>query len=120
MTIEDYRRLALSLPEAIESSHTGHPDFRAGGRIFATLWPSESRGVVMLNPEQQYEFVKAHPAIFEPVKGGWGLKGSTNVILDRADKVTVRRALETAWRNATAKKAPAKKSSKPSRVRSQR
>jgi hypothetical protein len=30
MTAEDFRRIALSMPDAIEASHMGHPDFRVG------------------------------------------------------------------------------------------
>jgi hypothetical protein len=37
MTEDDFRRLALGLPEAVESAHMAHPDFREGGKIFATL-----------------------------------------------------------------------------------
>jgi hypothetical protein len=37
MTARDFREIALSFPEAIESAHMSHPDFRVGGRIFATL-----------------------------------------------------------------------------------
>ena len=35
--VELFRRLALQLPEAVESSHMGSPDFRLNDRIFATL-----------------------------------------------------------------------------------
>ncbi len=37
MNTNDFRRIALSFPGAEESSHMGQPDFRVGGRIFATL-----------------------------------------------------------------------------------
>ena len=53
MTEDEYRQLALSLPEAAESSHMRHPDFRVRGKIFATLSPNQSRGVVLLTREQQ-------------------------------------------------------------------
>ena len=35
MTAQDFRRIAVSLPEATENSHMDHPDFRVGGKIFA-------------------------------------------------------------------------------------
>jgi len=42
MTPNEFRELALNFPEAIESAHMRHPDFRVGGRIFATLgYPGE-------------------------------------------------------------------------------
>jgi hypothetical protein len=34
---EEFRRLALAHPGAEERAHMGHPDFRVGGRLFATL-----------------------------------------------------------------------------------
>ena len=37
MTVDDFRRIALSMEGAVESSHMGAADFRVGGRIFATL-----------------------------------------------------------------------------------
>jgi hypothetical protein len=37
MTPDEFRRLALALPEAVESEHMGHPDFRVRKKIFATL-----------------------------------------------------------------------------------
>jgi hypothetical protein len=78
----------------------GHPDFRVGGRIFATLSGQErGRGVLKLTVEQQAEFVGEWPEVFEPVHGGWGRMGMTYVVLDRADDETMRGALATAHRN---------------------
>jgi len=37
VTADDFRRIALELPEASENAHMGHPDFRVRGKIFATL-----------------------------------------------------------------------------------
>jgi len=99
MTPDDFRGIALELPEATEGAHMNHPDFRVRGKIFATLWPKESRGVVMLTPEQQKQVTEAAPAVFEPVPGGWGRKGSTSVRLQLAVEATVRSALLMAWRN---------------------
>lgn len=100
MTADEFRRLALSMPGAIESAHMGHPDFRAGGRIFATLsYPDQAWGMVKLTPEQQEAFVSAAPDVFAPVKGGWGLGGATNVNLEVAKLARLRVALAVAWRN---------------------
>lgn len=103
MTEEKYRRLALALPEATEGAHMNHPDFRVRGKIFATLWPGEKKGVVMLTPDQQTVLIEAEPAIFEPVNGTWGRQGSTIVKLAAADERTVRSALQMAWRNKAPK-----------------
>jgi len=105
MTAHEFRRLALSLPEAVEASHMGHPDFRVVGKIFATLnYPRSGWGMVGLTPDQQELFVRAEPKAFVPVKGGWGRKGATNVQLRSARKSAVREALLTAWRNRAPKR----------------
>ena len=97
MTPEDFRRLALGLPGVVEGSHMDHPDFRVEGRIFATIW--KGNGVLILRPGQQAELMKKKPGLFEPVKGGWGRRGSTTVHLEVADRPSVKTALSTAWKN---------------------
>ena len=87
----------------------GHPDFRVGGRIFATLsGESRGRGVLKLTVEQQAAFVAELPDVFEPVQGGWGRMGMTYIVLDRADGETMRGALVTAHRNVESKQAASK------------
>jgi hypothetical protein len=105
MTAKDFRQIALSLSQVVESSHMGHPDFRVGNRIFATLgYPGPGWGMVKLTPEQQEWLVRAHPAMFSPVPGAWGDAGYTNVRLRTARKSLVREALNTAWRNCAPKR----------------
>jgi hypothetical protein len=100
VTADDFRRLALGLPEAGELTHMGHPDFRVRGKIFATLGhPDEDWGMVKLTPEQQRRFVRDEPEVFAPVKGGWGRRGATNVRLESATEAILRPALVAAWRN---------------------
>jgi hypothetical protein len=97
--------MALSFPEAYDGSHMEHPDFRVrGGKIFATLSHGEKSGMVKLTPEQQEEFVRAEPEVFEPVKGGWGRGGATSVRLKSATAATLRPAMAAAWCNAAPKK----------------
>ena len=68
MNAADFRRIALSLRGAEESSHMGAPDFRVGGRIFATLAPQhQGYGNLMLTPEQQAVFVEELPEVFVPI-----------------------------------------------------
>jgi hypothetical protein len=104
MTAAEFRKLALSLPDAEEKSHMDHPDFRVGGKIFATLgYPGTEWGMVKLFRDQQEAFVGADPKMFAPVKGGWGKQGCTNVILQAASRERVCAALTAAWENAAAK-----------------
>jgi hypothetical protein len=94
----DFRRIALSLPEATEGSHFGHADFRVGAKIFATLGLiSEGYAVLLLTPEQQAGMVEDEPKIFSPVPGGWGRKGSTRVLLANVPRDILEAALHAAW-----------------------
>jgi hypothetical protein len=104
MTADEFRRLALSLPEVTEGAHMGHPDFRIGGKIFATLGPGEQWGMAKLTPEQQTALVKTEPEMFQPVQGAWGRRGATYVLLETATAAAVRPALVTAWRNTAPKR----------------
>ena len=98
-----YRRLALALPDAVESSHMGSPDFRINSRIFATLaYQSKGLGTLMLTPQQQAEFLADAPDYFTPAAGAWGRGGSTLVKLDAPEEVLAG-ALSSAYRNVLAK-----------------
>ncbi|MFZ0885061.1 MAG: MmcQ/YjbR family DNA-binding protein [Candidatus Acidiferrales bacterium] len=104
MTAAEFRRMALSFRETAESAHMDHPDFRVGGKIFATLgYPRTGWAMVKLMPDQQQDFVRAEPKAFVAVTGKWGQRGATNVILKAAKKGRVREALAAAWRNTAPK-----------------
>jgi hypothetical protein len=104
MTANDFRRLALALPETSESAHMNHPDFRVGGKIFATLgYPDDKHGMVVLPGEEQERLLRGHPKVFAPAKGAWGKRGSTIVDLAATNKATLRPVLEIAWRNKAPK-----------------
>jgi hypothetical protein len=105
VTANDFRKMALALPEAEERSHMNHPDFRVAGKIFATLsYPDKAWAMVKLSPEQQHYFSKDEPGVFLPVNGAWGRRGATRVNLKAARKETVRKAIQAAWRNTASKR----------------
>jgi YjbR len=110
MTAADFRRIALSFDGAEEGSHMGAPDFRVGGRIFATL-ASEKQGYgnLMITPEQQVEFVRELPEVFLPIHGGWGTMGMTHIRLSKASEDVLAGALRTAWTLRIEKNTGAKK-----------
>ena len=103
--------MALGLDGAIESAHMGHPDFRANGRIFATLHADMTSGMVKLTPDEQSRFVKAQPEVFSLEAGAWGRAGSTKVRLDLAEEETIGEAMTLAWRGVV-NAPPARKKAK--------
>ena len=99
MNVADFRRIALSLDGAEEGSHMGSPDFRVGGRIFATLASQkQGYGNLMLTPEQQADFVRELPDVFVPIAGGWGRMGMTHIHLAKASADVLTGALRAAWK----------------------
>ena len=110
MNANDFRRIALSLEGAEESSHMGAPDFRVGGRIFATLASAkQGYGNLMLTLEQQNAFVDELPEVFLPIAGGWGRMGMTHIRLGEASEDVLEGALRTAWKLRVEKNAKAGK-----------
>jgi hypothetical protein len=104
MNAQDFRELALSLPEAVEGAHMGHADFRVRGKIFATLGPDETWGMAKLSPEDQGVFVRTEPKVFTPAPGVWGRRGCTVILLAVAAEPSVRQALVAAWRRTAPKR----------------
>lgn len=112
MTGNNFRRIALGMTGAVEGAHMGHPDFRANGRIFATLHHDRKHGMVKLTPEQQRRFVQSQPEVFSLESGAWGRQGCTRVLLPSADDETLGEAMTLAWQN-TAAKAPSRPGASP-------
>ena len=96
------RRIALGCPEAVEGAHQGHPDFRVGGKIFMTLWPSDRRAVVKLPLADQQALVQMDPEAFS--LGGWAHQGWTGVRLARVNTAQLRLLASAAWRNVAPKR----------------
>ena len=125
MTADDFRSIALNLEGAEEGSHMGSPDFRVGGRIFATLAAQrQGYGNLILSPEEQAAFVGELPDIFVPIAGGWGRMGATHIVLSKVSEDVLLGALQTAWRwrkeknEKTGKKPSTKTSAKARKPRS--
>jgi hypothetical protein len=103
--VSAYRRLALAMPGAVESSHMGAPDFRINGKIFATLaYGQKGLGTLMLTPEQQAMFLAEAPEYFSAAPGGWGRRGMTLVRADAPESVLAG-ALSTAFHTVLAEQA---------------
>jgi hypothetical protein len=117
MDVDDFRQMALSLDGAEESSHMGVPDFRVGGRIFATLAMQHlGYGNLMLSPEWQQALIAEAPDVFLPLPGGWGRMGITHIRLAEASQQQLIRGLQLAW-NLRVEKNGKSRSSRPKRSR---
>lgn len=101
MTESQFRKIALAMPEAVEVGHMGHPDFRVGGKIFATLFSRDGTtfGMVKLNVNQQKVVLRSNPETFAAIPGGWGKHGATQVLLATSKPSAVKSAVIMAWRN---------------------
>lgn len=102
MTPAQFRKMALSMPGAVEGAHHGHPDFRCGGRIFASLQPDGERGMVKVPPADMVRLVKTHGGTFEPATGAWGRAGCTMVRLADVTSVVLKDAMTLAWQTVAA------------------
>ena len=100
MTADEFRKMALEIPTAVEKTHMNHPDFRVAGKIFASLGiPNKNWGMVKLTPEQQRTYIEKAPKVFKPCSGAWGRQGATNVYLASAKASIVRAAMDAATKN---------------------
>ena len=106
INIATARRIALSLPEAEERRHMGHPDFRVNNKVFATVWPTQGRAVVKLPVEDQKRLLKSSPKTYST--NAWSKHGWTNVHLEHIDAKTFRDLVEESWRAVAPKKLVAK------------
>ena len=105
MKTDDFRRLALALPQAIEASHMGHPDFRVNNRIFASLAPSKNKKkvvVVKLSPANQTAVMQIDPDAYS--LNGWSRQGWTTVHLDKVTPSRFRSLAQSSWAEVAAKK----------------
>ena len=95
LTGADARRVALSLPEAVEQDHHGRPSFRVSRRIFATLWDPEHMNV-MLDEPGILTATQEHPETCSEV--WWGKRlAAVRVALPLADEALLEDLLEDAW-----------------------
>jgi hypothetical protein len=103
MSDDDFRRMALKMNGAVEGAHMGHPDFRIGNRIFATLHHDRAFGGLMLTPDQQARFLRDQPDAFAPASGAWGRAGATTVRVAAVEEEALGEAMTLAWQNAVEK-----------------
>ncbi len=103
VTENEFRSLALSLPETEEKETWNQPTFRVGGKIFAWLGKPNRPAGIKVSQEERAELVASDPQKFfmvaEDPKGPW-----MRVNLDAIDADEMLELLTDAWRNVAPKK----------------
>jgi YjbR len=95
LSSQEARRLALSLPEAVEQDHHGRPSFRIAGRIFATLWDEDHMNVMVDEPGI-LTAVQSHPEVCTEV--WWGKRlAAVRVTLSATDQMLLAELLADAY-----------------------
>ena len=104
VTIEQARKIALSLPETEEKPHFHLTSFRVKNKIFATIHADKNYVMVKLSAIDQSVFCSYDKDVIFPVPGGWGRQGATFINLKKVKKTMFADALTTGWKTT----APAK------------
>jgi hypothetical protein len=94
-----FRKLALALPEVIESPHFDAASFRLRGKIFATYRESDGRAVVRLAVDLQDAMLALHPKIFTRLGPGW-----TRMALELMPRDLLESIVTSAWSSVASKK----------------
>ena len=105
ITAAQIRKLALALPDAVESSHFDVADFRVKKKIFATIHPGGKTGVLLrIDPDLASGLAESDPDTFERI----GAKGSAlKVVFARVERGQYEHLLRLAHAALLPKKARA-------------
>lgn len=103
VTLEIFKRIALSFPEATEQTHFEKPSFRIGKKIFATYDSKKNLACLKLNEIDQSVFTAFNPNIIFAVPNKWGKQGWTLFNLDEVREDLFTDALTTAYQNVVKK-----------------
>lgn len=104
VTMETFRKMALSFPETVEQPHFEKPSFRVHKKIFATLDIKHNQICIKLTEIDQHAFSAFDKSIIFPVPNKWGKQGWTYINLKKVLKHTLMDALTTAYCTAAPKK----------------
>ena len=96
------KRLALSLPGAIELSDRHGQWFNIGKKTFALFWAKSGRWILRLPHGQIMMLIEARPDSFAPMRSGAMLWLYTDV--DALDASELRDYVTAAWRHTAPKK----------------
>jgi predicted DNA-binding protein (MmcQ/YjbR family) len=104
VSIDKFRELALSFPEATEEPHFEKTSFRVKKKIFATYDDVKKRACIKLSEIDQDVFSSADKEIIFPVDNKWGKQGWTLIEMRKVRKELFIDALTTAYCEVAPKK----------------
>ena len=112
VTLETFRKIALSFPEATEEPHFEKTSFRvkktakgsSATKIFATYDAVKQRACVKLSEIDQDVFSSADKTVIFPVDNKWGKQGWTLIEMSKVREDVFIDALTTAFCEVAPKK----------------
>lgn len=97
VSIDVFRKLALSFPEATEAPHFEKTSFRVRKKIFATYDELKKRACIKLSAIDQDVVSSSGKSIIFPVDNKWGKQGWTLIEMTKVRKELFVDALTTAY-----------------------
>jgi predicted DNA-binding protein (MmcQ/YjbR family) len=104
VSIDTFRKLALSFPEATEEPHFEKTSFKVKKKIFATYDGLKKIACIKLSEIDQDVFSSSGNAIIFPVDNKWGKQGWTLIEMNKVRKELFIDALTTAYCEVAPKK----------------
>ncbi|HMR84536.1 MAG TPA: MmcQ/YjbR family DNA-binding protein [Niabella sp.] len=97
VSINTFKKLALSFPETTEEPHFEKTSFRVKKKIFATYDDKNKRACIKLSEVDQDVFSSFDKTIIYPVDNKWGKQGWTLVEMEKVNEDLFVDALMTAY-----------------------
>lgn len=97
ISIDTFRKLALSFPDTTEEAHFEKTSFRVKKKIFATYDGRDKRACIKLSEVDQDILALADKTAIFPVGNKWGKQGWTIIDLSTIRKELFIDALTTAY-----------------------
>jgi predicted DNA-binding protein (MmcQ/YjbR family) len=100
VTNQNFRKLALAYPGAVEQPHFEKTSFRVKKKIFATLDEKNSMATMKFSPVDQSVFTDISKGAMFPAQGAWGKSGYTYVNLKTVKIAMLKDAMRTSYATA--------------------
>jgi predicted DNA-binding protein (MmcQ/YjbR family) len=111
ITLENFRKMALSFADTIEEPHFESISFKVKKKIFATLSIEKMQACVKLSMNDQEMFSATDKSIIFPVENYWGSHGWTFININKVKREILTAALTSAYNevlSSSKKKKPSK------------